>query len=33
MNTVIAALSKALADQAITLDDYKNELKKFGLGK
>lgn len=33
MTSLISALSKALADQAITIEDYKNELKRFGIGK
>lgn len=33
MTSLVSALSKALADGAITIDDYKNELKKFGIGK
>jgi hypothetical protein len=32
MTALVSALSKALADGAITIEDYKNELKKFGIG-
>lgn len=32
MQSVLNALSKALQDQAITIEDYKKELTKFGIG-
>jgi hypothetical protein len=31
LTTMVNALSKALQDQAITIDQYKDELTKFGI--
>ena len=31
LNQMVTALSKALTDEAITIEQYQNELKKFGI--